>query len=106
MGTKSKWSAWYNLAGWQHRRNYQLQVEPLCRMCKQDGKIEPATCVDHITPHRGNYNLFVLGELQSLCGVHHNKTKKFIEQHGFDPAVGVDGLPIDPRHPIYRYDKH
>jgi len=22
---------------------------------------------------------------------------------GYDPAIGVDGMPLDPRHPIYRY---
>jgi hypothetical protein len=31
--------------------------------------------------------------------------RKIIEQRGYDPAIGADGMPLDPRHPIYRYDK-
>jgi len=30
-------------------------------------------------------------------------TKDIIEQRGYDPAIGVDGMPLDQRHPIYRY---
>jgi 5-methylcytosine-specific restriction enzyme A len=40
---------------------------------------------------------------QSLCDFHHNSTKKIVEARGFDPAIGEDGMPLDPRHPIYRY---
>jgi len=69
------------------------------------GRIVPATCVDHIEPHRGDYTKFRLGQLQSLCASCHNSTKKIIERRGYDPAIGADGMPLDPRHPIYRYDK-
>jgi hypothetical protein len=43
-----------------------------------------------------------LGELQSLCFACHNSTKKKIEQRGYDPAIGADGLPLDPKHPVYQ----
>ena len=96
---------WGHLYGkrWRKRARHQLQVEPLCRMCKSEGRITAATVADHVTPHRGNINSFWLGELQSLCTFHHNSTKKIIEQRGYDTAIGADGWPLDPRHPIYRY---
>jgi hypothetical protein len=28
--------------------------------------------------------------------------KKHLEHRGFDKAIGVDGWPVDPRHPCYR----
>jgi 5-methylcytosine-specific restriction enzyme A len=95
---------WGHLYGkrWRKRARYQLQIEPLCRMCKSEGRITAASVADHVIPHRGNINSFWLGELQSLCTFHHNSTKKIIEERGYDPAIGVDGMPLDPRHPIYR----
>jgi len=44
-----------------------------------------------------------LGALQSLCAHCHSSTKAIVEKRGHDPAIGADGWPIDPRHPIYRY---
>jgi 5-methylcytosine-specific restriction protein A len=70
-------------------------------MCLAAGRIVPATCVDHIEPHRGDYTKFRLGQLQSLCASCHNSTKKIIEQRGYDTAIGADGWPLDPRHPCY-----
>jgi len=67
-----------------------------------DGKVEPATVADHIEPHHGNANAFWLGKLQSLCRHWHESRKKFVERRGYDKAIGLDGWPIDPRHPVYR----
>jgi 5-methylcytosine-specific restriction enzyme A len=94
---------WGHLYGkrWRKRARHQLQIEPLCRMCASEGRITAASVVDHIIPHRGDINSFWLGELQSLCTFHHNSTKKIIEQRGYDPAIGADGWPLDPRHPCY-----
>jgi 5-methylcytosine-specific restriction protein A len=72
-------------------------------MCFAAGRIMPATCVDHIEPHRRDYNKFCLGKLQSLCASCHSGAKRIVEQRGYDPAIGVDGMPLDPRHPVYRY---
>ena len=105
MRKKSKWSAWYNLANWQHRRKYQLMLKPLCEQCEREGRLEPATVVDHVIPHCGDYNKFRLGKLQSLCDRCHNSTKKLVEAHGFDTRIGADGMPTDRRHPIYRYER-
>ena len=60
-----------------------------------------ATIVDHVVPHRGDRNSFVLGQLQSLCESCHNSSKQQIETHGFIRDIGLDGRPIDPKHPSY-----
>ena len=60
-------------------------------MCLQQDRIVPATVVDHIEPHRGDYTKFRLGALQSLCAHCHSSTKAIIEQRGYDPAIGADG---------------
>jgi hypothetical protein len=62
-------------------------------------KVTPACIADHIHPHDGSYNAFLLGELQSLCKPCHDKHKRRVDMHGFSDAVDVDGWPIDPNHP-------
>jgi 5-methylcytosine-specific restriction protein A len=95
----SQWLHYYKTKAWLFRRSQQLQEEPLCRMCKEDGKLTPATVADHVVPHHGDYNLFVLGKLQSLCAFHHNSTKKYYEARGYSMQVDACGWPIDPAHP-------
>jgi 5-methylcytosine-specific restriction protein A len=60
----------------------QLRCEPLCRMCVAEDQVTPATVADHVIPHRGDYALFWNGELQSLCGHHHNSAKQREEARG------------------------
>jgi 5-methylcytosine-specific restriction endonuclease McrA len=96
------WRKWYGLSIWQRRRKAQLRAEPLCALCLKEGKAEPAKVADHIRPHRGNWNAFRLGELQSLCQDHHNSLKRTTERRGYDPTIGPDGFPSDPTHPVYR----
>ena len=43
----------YDTARWRRVRAYQLQIEPLCRMCAEQGRTTPANVVDHVEPHRG-----------------------------------------------------
>jgi|SRR5215468_2783670 len=102
MASDSQGHKWYSRANWLKRRAYQLRLEPLCAMCKAEGKITAATTVDHVEPHRGDINKFRLGALQSLCAHCHSSTKAIVEKRGYDPAIGADGWPTDPRHPIYR----
>jgi hypothetical protein len=71
-------------------------------MCLQRGVTTPATCADHVIPHHGDPNAFVLGELQSLCARCHSGTKQRVERCGYDTAVGLYGYPLDPRHPANR----
>ena len=46
--------------------------------CEQQGRITPATVVDHIVPHKGNLELFwAESNLQALCkSCHDRKTTK------------------------------
>jgi 5-methylcytosine-specific restriction protein A len=53
---------WGHLYGkrWRKRARYQLQVEPLCRMCASEGRLTAASVADHVIPHRGDINSFGL----------------------------------------------
>ena len=81
---------WGHLYGkrWRKRARYQLQIEPLCRMCASEGRIAAASVADHVIPHRGDINSFWLGELQSLCAHCHSSTKAEIERRGYSTAIG------------------
>lgn len=62
-----------------------------------------ATVADHITPHRGDHTLFFDYEnTQSLCDHCHSSAKQSEERIGYSKEIGIDGLPIDPKHPFYR----
>ena len=95
-----KHHVWYKRACWLKRRAYQLRLEPLCAFCLQDGKAVLATVADHVTPHRGDLNAFVLGKLQSLCAPCHDRRKARVERIGYLPNVDANGWPTDPRHPV------
>jgi 5-methylcytosine-specific restriction endonuclease McrA len=84
---------WYCTASWARRRAHQLRVEPLCRLCLKVGRVTPATVADHVTPHRGDYTAFRLGQLRSLCADCHNKLD------ANNAPVREDGTPSDPNHP-------
>ena len=43
---------------WRRARAAYLARHPLCARCRGKGRIEPATTVDHIVPHRGDQKLF------------------------------------------------
>jgi hypothetical protein len=90
---------WYKLWQWQKRAHRHLRMEPLCRFCLERGRVTPATIADHVTPHRGDWNAFLLGELQSLCHACHNRDKRIEEIRGYRLDVGEDGWPLDPKHP-------
>ena len=65
----------YN-AEWRRARKAFLQKHPLCAECRQNGRLTPATVVDHIIPHRGDRTLFWdENNWQPLCkGCHDQKT--------------------------------
>ena len=43
---------------WQQASQCYLEEHPLCAECQWYGRVEPATCVDHKLPHKGNQELF------------------------------------------------
>lgn len=71
---------WYMLPIWTERlRPAQLLREPFCRECARQYPPSdprhrtPATVVDHIIPHCGEWDVFIdPDDLQSLCKRHHD----------------------------------
>ena len=89
----------YRTARWLAIRRLQLQSEPLCRMCRARGKLTPATVADHVTPHRGDAEVFWNGALQSLCATCHSGAKQAEERGSGLRGCDVAGAPLDPSHP-------
>lgn len=72
---------------WQQTRAGYLAKHPLCVHCKREGRVEPATDLDHITPHKGDQTLFWdRGNWQGLCRMHHSR-KTASEDGGFGNAL-------------------
>lgn len=77
------WHGWYSLPIWvEDLRPSQLMIEPFCRECTRRARAEGrpellrvrATDVDHIKPHRGDWERFTdRGNLQSLCHACHSR---------------------------------
>ena len=59
---------------WRVVRKIHLNSSPLCVECERKGRVELATVVDHIIPHRGSRELFDdTSNYQSLCKRHHDQ---------------------------------
>jgi 5-methylcytosine-specific restriction enzyme A len=104
MGVRGKpgpWAELYSTARWQRIRRHQLREHALCKYCAETGIVEPATICDHVEPHHGDRIKFWSGPFQSLCKRCHDSAKRHVELHGYRPDVGLDGWPLDPRHPVY-----
>jgi 5-methylcytosine-specific restriction protein A len=43
---------------WRRARAAFLARHPLCAACRTQGRVVPATVVDHVMPHRGDQTLF------------------------------------------------
>ena len=43
---------------WRRARAAFLARHPLCAACRAQGRVVPATVVDHVVPHRGDQRLF------------------------------------------------
>ena len=58
---------------WEKARLGWLRKHPLCVQCLAEGRVTPATVVDHIIPHRGDQALFWdRTNWQALCKAHHD----------------------------------
>jgi 5-methylcytosine-specific restriction protein A len=72
----------YN-ARWRKARTYYLSKNPFCIRCKDKGLYTLATVIDHIIPHRGDYDLFWNRDnWQPLCKQCHDR-KTATEDGGF-----------------------
>lgn len=77
--------AWYKKPIWFARRGDCLKASRFC--CATPGCVNRATDVDHITAHRGNWDLFISREnLQALCKPCHSR-KTASEDGGFGNAL-------------------
>lgn len=62
----------YN-ARWRKARLMYLRRNPICVECEQEGIAKQAEVVDHIEPHKGDYDKFWNRKnWQSLCKRHHD----------------------------------
>lgn len=94
---------WYYRKEWKSLRKQRLNANPLCQNCFKKGKVVPASVVDHINPHKGNWELFTnFDNTQSLCKRCHDGYKQQKEKIGFSRDIGEDGWPLDPEHPVYK----
>lgn len=59
---------------WQTASKSFLLHHPFCVRCRQQGRLTPATVVDHIIPHRGDQKLFWdESNWQALCKPCHDR---------------------------------
>lgn len=75
------------------QRKRRLMLEPLCRDCKEQGRITAATVPDHITP-------LALGgtdtddNIRCLCKPCHDKRTAEQFGHSAKVQIGLDGWPL------------
>jgi 5-methylcytosine-specific restriction enzyme A len=93
------WAAWYDRVAWRRRAREHKRRNPLCVMCLARGLVVACEVADHVVPHKGDFQLFWSGELQSLCRRCHSGEKQQLEHRGYTRAIGADGWPSDTRHP-------
>ena len=89
-----------DLPEWREREKRQLEERPLCHWCLAAGRIAVATIADRV-PY-GYYDGSSM--MQSLCrDCHAHKWSP--NEDGYQHDIGLDGMPIDPRHPWNRKPK-
>lgn len=65
---------------WEKFRLTKLGAQPLCEYCLAQGRVTPATVLDHDIPHSGDTYLFWNNTYTSLCATHHSGTKQRLER--------------------------
>ena len=75
---------------WARASRAYRKENPLCVRCKEQGRLTPATQVDHIKPWRGDRELFWdISNWQSLCASCHS-LKTNHEDRGGEVSRGCD----------------
>jgi 5-methylcytosine-specific restriction protein A len=102
--TKRPWRStkgnFHNNKDWLSSRSRFLTVNPKCNFCGVK-----STIVDHITPHKGDWVLFMnQNNWQALCKLCHDSAKQKAERRGLK-RIGSDlnGFPTDPDSPWSSY---
>ena len=80
----------YQTREWRMLRKEVLTAEPLCRICREHGRLTPATIVDHIMPIRQGGDKMDRSNLQPLCARCHER--KSIEEGSRFWAGGRGGM--------------
>jgi 5-methylcytosine-specific restriction protein A len=81
---------------WDHSRDIFISENPLCAECKKQGRLVQAKEVDHITPHRGDDELFWdQANWQSLCSTCHKQ--KTARENG---GIGTSVKAVRPNTPV------
>lgn len=70
----------YQTREWRADRKAHLTANPICVECEKEGRIEPATVSDHITPIENGGDKWDWANRQALCASHHNR-KSAKERH-------------------------
>lgn len=66
---------------WAKARLTYLAQHPLCIGCEAEGRVTPATVVDHVDPHHGDPDKFWnVSMWQACCKWHHDSVKQRLEQ--------------------------
>lgn len=72
---------------WRRARKMFLNSHPLCVECQKNGVLTTANVVDHIIPHKGDYDLFWNeNNWQPLCKRCHDR-KTVLEDGGFGNKI-------------------
>jgi 5-methylcytosine-specific restriction protein A len=100
---RSVYHTWYSSPEWQAARRAQLDKQPFCQRCAARGERVKATVVNHKTPHKGDWRLF-LDPLnhESVCKPCHDGLIQREETLGYRIGHDASGRPIDPSHPWNR----
>ncbi len=110
------WRYLYKKKAWLDLAAAQKAKEPFCKYCLAGGLVNDGSLTltgarqsnpkrrylvaDHVEAHKGDLSLFYdPNNLQSLCPDHHDRHKQAEEARGFSEERGIDGWPVDPRHP-------
>lgn len=64
-------SNFYNSRQWRRLRQYVMQLNPLCKHCKEKDIIKAGQCIDHIIPIRMGGDRLNVKNLQTLCNSCH-----------------------------------
>lgn len=57
-----------------------LRKNPFCAECARHGRDIPARVIDHIVPRKAGGSLWSASNLQSMCDLCHNTTKRDLER--------------------------
>ena len=102
---KTKEKRLYDSRRWRTASKLFLSREEniLCHYCLMSGRETPATVVHHITPHKGDYDLFWdESNWMGLCKECHDRIGQITDNGGLIPGCDADGNPVDPNHPWNR----